>query len=565
MKYNVLIGGAAGQGMDTISSIFEWSVKYMHLHLFSNKDYMSRVRGGHNFVQIHFGDETINAHTDKLDVIIALNDETIQIHKDRLSKNGLILCSQDIKVDDDRSFQIKIKELVKEIGNPKVGGTILIGALMKAFGFSTDIFEKALSKVLKKELMEANLIALKKGYEHEVPLFDSQFKSQEKNQEKILVNGNTAIALGAINAGVKFYSAYPMTPSTSIMTYIAKKSEALGIVVEQAEDEIAGINMAIGASYAGVRAMTGTSGGGYCLKVEAVSLAGITEIPIVIANIQRPGPATGLPTRTEQADLKFIIHSGHGEFPKVVIACRTAEDSFYATQRAFNLADQFQIPVIILGDQFLADANVTIEAFDVERIPVKTYLETDTSKIDQDYKRYQLSDSPMSQRIVPGKHEGRVVCIDSDEHDEYGKIIESSEERNAMNQKRLSKIPLIQAEMEEPWFFGDHDFQTLLICWGSTYGAVKDSIDYLNQNHQMKLAALCFGDVWPLPVNLLKEKSGQAKKLINIEQNATGQLASIIREVTGIAMDASILKSDGRQISPDEIIHQMLERGDLHA
>lgn len=560
MNYNILIGGSAGQGMDTIASVLEWSLKYSNLEVFSNKDYMSRVRGGHNFVQVRFSDKKIHSHSDKLDAIIALNDETIDIHIEKLSKDGIVVGSNEIKLDNTKIKKYNLKEISKEIGNPKVSGIILLGTLLKAFRIKPDIFEKSLKKVLKTDLIDLNLRAIEKGYEIGEEHFDLDL-SQVSKKVNILINGNTAIALGALAAGCKFYSAYPMTPSTSIMTYIAKKSEELHVVVEQAEDEIAGINMAIGASYAGVRAMTGTSGGGFCLKVEGISLSGIMEVPVVIANIQRPGPATGLPTRTEQADLKFIINSSHGEFPKYVVATRTAEDSFYQTQRAFNMSDKYQIPAIILGDQYIADATVTTDNFDFERIQIERHIENDTNKIDQDYKRYKLTDSPISQRIIPGKHEGRVVCVDSDEHDEYGKIIESSQERNAMNNKRLAKIDLIKQDLIEPWFIGNSNFETLIICWGSTYGPVKDAIESINSSNKGNVAALCFGDVWPLPEKLLRDNVCKAKQVINIEQNATGQLASIIREVTGITMDKSILKSDGRQLSCDEIINELIEGG----
>jgi 2-oxoglutarate ferredoxin oxidoreductase subunit alpha len=323
--------------------------------------------------------------------------------------------------------------------------------------------------------------------------------------------------------------------------------------VEQAEDEIAAINMAIGASYAGARAMTGTSGGGFSLMVEALGLAGMAEIPLVAVDVQRPGPVTGLPTRTEQSDLKFVISASQGEFPRIVIAVRHHADAFWQTIRAFNLAEKYQVPVILLSDQYLGDASATVEPFDVSQIRLESSAKENTST--EEYLRYRYTESGVSPRLIPGKTENFVV-IDSDEHDERGWITESAEVRVKMADKRMHKLVSIEAELQEPEFIGPQDFDTLLVGWGSTYGPISEAVQLLNEKGG-KLAALVFGDVWPLPQKLLLEKTKTSKRILNVEQNATGQLAGLIREQTGIVCNASILKYDGRQLSAGEIAERV--------
>jgi 2-oxoglutarate ferredoxin oxidoreductase subunit alpha len=349
-----------------------------------------------------------------------------------------------------------------------------------------------------------------------------------------------------------------MSPSTPILEYLASKSDKANVVVEQAEDEIAAINMAIGASYAGARAMTGTSGGGFSLMVEALGLSGMAEIPLVIVDMQRPGPVTGLPTRTEQGDLRFVISASQGEFPRMVIAIRNHTDAFYQTVRAFDIAEKYQIPVIILCDQYLGDASATVKQFDLSDI--KKNKSNAASMDSGEYLRYRYTESGISARLIPGKTKNLVI-IDSDEHDERGWITESAEVRTKMVEKRMKKRLSLMQELQEPEFIGQESFDTLLVGWGSTYGPIKEAVGLLNKNADGKFAALVFGDVYPLPQNLLKEKAAAARKIINVEQNATGQMAGLIREYTGIVCNESILRYDGRQITGEEIAERILRGG----
>lgn len=554
--YNLLIGGAAGQGIDTTVSILEKLLKCSGYHVFTTRDFMSRVRGGHNFSLIRFGTEPIHSHSNRLDGIVALDEKTIDLHKEQLKDNGFILCDAKLSSFDPRLIRIQMDVMAKVIGNPRVSGSIAVGAVLKLFGESLDNVSEVLQTFVKQHYLDINVKAVKEGYTSTETHF-SHLKGTHCDQ--MLISGSKAVALGAICAGLRFYSAYPMSPSTVIMETIASKADEAGIVVEQAEDEIAAINMALGASYGGARAMTGTSGGGFSLMVEALGLSGMAEIPLVVIDVQRPGPVTGLPTRTEQSDLKFVISASQGEFPRMVIALRNAYDAFYQTMRAFNLAEKYQIPVILLSDQYLGDATFTVDPFNPEKIqvvePTLEYTENN------EYLRYQYSENGISPRLVPGKTE-QLVAIDSDEHNERGWITESAEIRTRMMDKRMKKLEGLKQELQEPAFIGNSDFETLLIGWGSTGGPIEEAVNLLNEDKNANYAALVFGDVYPLPLEQLKEKAAKARRVIDIEQNATGQLADLIREKTGILCENRILKYDGRQISGEEIADR-IRKGEI--
>ncbi len=627
MNYNILIGGAAGQGVETVSAVFERIIKRQGFEVFSIKDYMSRVRGGHNFVQVRFGNEKILSHRDEIDGIIALNKETIENHIVRLRSDGFIICDEEIVFDeneatdsddnevtglkdkeatdsddnkvtglkeneatgsddneiaglkdkeksawkdggtrnkdngvisskDDRILRLPLKQTAKDAGNVRAFGSVAIGAVLELYGIGRMGIKKVFSDFFNEKIARQNCDAVHAGSKLVAKRFEA---AAGKRDSGILINGNEAVALGALAAGCKFYSAYPMTPSTSIMDYLAKKMNDAQIVVEQAEDEIAAINMAVGASYAGARAMTGTSGGGFCLMVEGLGLSAMLEVPLVVAEVQRPGPVTGFPTRTEQSDLRFVISASHGEFPRMVIALRNAQDAFYQTIRAFNIADKYQIPVILLSDQFLADSSSTWEPFDFGVIKHDRYIASNEYSKDKPYRRYEITPSGISPRLIPGQYAGSTVLADSDEHDEAGHITESADIRNRMVLKRMRKLELLKEELQEPLSTGEEECEVLLLAWGSLWGPVTEAISLLNEDNDKKYGALVFGDIWPLPIKLLTEKAGKAKKVINVEQNAAGQLGAVIAETTGIFCDRSILKFDGRPMSSQYIYNVVRE------
>ncbi len=497
--YNILVGGAAGQGIDTTVANLEVLLKKAGYYVFTTKDFMSRVRGGHNFSLIRFGNEIITSHSNELDGMIALDDDTVELHKQNLKKDGFILCDTKLSTTDPKAIKLNMGGMAKELGNVRVSGSIAIGAILKLFGIATDHVEETMKNLVKEAYLDMNVKAVKLGYES----VETRFSITPGNfSDWMILSGSKSLALGAIAAGVKFYSAYPMSPSTAIMEYLASKSVEADFVVEQAEDEIAAINMAIGASYAGARAMTGTSGGGFCLKVEALGLSGIAEIPLVAVDVQRPGPATGLPTRTEQSDLKFVISAAQGEFPRMVIALRNHKDSFYQTIRAFDLAEKYQIPVIILSDQYLGDSTATVEPFEISNLKVANPSNDEYKE--GEYLRYRLTENGISPRLIPGKSRN-FVSVDSDEHDERGFITESADVRNQMMDKRMKKLELLREELIEPEYFGEENCETLLIGWGSTYGPIAEAVNTLNEAEPGKYGALSFGDVYPLPTKLLQE------------------------------------------------------------
>ena len=545
--YNLLIGGAAGQGIETSVAVLQKFIKNSGYHIFTVRDFMSRVRGGHNFSLLRFGVDPIYSHSEVLDGIIAFDEATIQLHSDKLKSDGFILCDSQIKSDDSRVISLDMQALGKQLGNTRAAGSIATGVILKLFGFEITNAEKVISDYIKGQYLELNVKALEEGYN----LVETRFTLPKVDQrERIILNGNEALSFGALAAGLKFYCAYPMSPSTTILEYLAEAADEAEIVVEQAEDEIAAINMAIGAAFAGAPSMTGTSGGGFCLMVEALGLSGIAEIPLVVANVQRPGPATGLPTRTEQSDLKFVISASQGEFPRMVIAIRNHTDAFYQTARALYLADKYQIPVIILSDQYLSDSYASVEPFNLKAAEYN--IEETVVLPEENYLRYRFTSDGISPRLIPGKSK-HLVAADSDEHDERGWIIEEADARINMMDKRLKKLDKLKEELLEPDFMGEESFDTLFVGWGSTYGPISEAVYNLNKKEPGKYAALIFGDVYPLPQKLLKEKAEKATTIINIEQNATGQLGDLIREQAGIVCDYSILKYDGRQISSDEI------------
>jgi len=550
--YNLLIGGAAGQGVDTASAVLEKALKRSGYHIFTMRDFMSRVRGGHNFTAIRFGPEEVRSHSGRYDGIIAFNEETAALHRDELSPGGFLLCDSALSVDDPRAVKIDMAQTARALGNANAAGSVAVGAALKLFGAGLGAMEEILTESVRPQYVAVNLQAVRAGYdavEERFPHLGGDCAG------RLLLSGSKALSLGAVAAGLRFYSAYPMSPSTPILEYLAAKAERAGIVVEQAEDEIAAANMAIGASFAGARAMTGTSGGGFSLMVEALGLSGMAEIPLVVADVQRPGPVTGLPTRTEQSDLKFVVSASQGEFPRMVIALRHHADAFYQTIRAFNMAEKYQIPVILLSDQYLGDASATVEPFDMDGVEV---TRPGDEAGEGEYLRYRYTGDGISPRLLPGKTEN-LVAADSDEHDERGWITESASVRVRMADKRMRKLEKLRAELQEPDFVGAGEYTTLFLGWGSTYGPIAEAVALLNAREGEKYAALLFGDVYPLPEKLLREKAARARRIVNIEQNATGQFAGLIREYTGIVCTGSILKYDGRQISAEEIVKRVLK------
>lgn len=567
MDYTIKIGGEAGQGIQTIGDTLAKVFSRAGYYVFTHQDYESRIRGGHNFFQIRFSDKPVTASREKIDILIALDKESIEQHEKELSELGQIIYdSATLKQKHEKSYFLDIPFVtlaVEHGGNKIMANTVATGSVLGMLGMELDILLAIIKDTFKRkgaDVIKANINAAMAGHDYAIKqCLKCSFSVALISKPRMLIAGNDAIGLGAIASGCKFYAAYPMTPSTGIMLYVANKAREYGIVVEQAEDEIAAINMALGASFAGVRAMTGSSGGGFALMVEGLSLAAMTETPIVIALAQRPGPATGFPTRTEQAELQFALYTAHGEFPRVIFAPGTPEQAFYLTNKAFDIAEKYQIPVFILTDQYLADSQWTFDSFDLSKIKYTDYrLRGEVFKNLPEYKRHAFTENGVSPLGVPGdaKH---LVVTDSDEHDEKGHIVEDAETRIKMVNKRLfKKLPLLRKEIEPPSFYGHSDPEIVITGWGSTYGVMKEAVDELSSNWDV--AMLHFSEIYPLPTinkfNYLKVLKN-AKMTICVENNAIGQFARLIRAETGYSFNRLINKYDGRPFTVESLIGEI--------
>jgi 2-oxoglutarate/2-oxoacid ferredoxin oxidoreductase subunit alpha len=557
MDITIRIGGEAGQGLQFIGSALGRIFSRRGLHVFTHQDYMSRVRGGHNFYQLRIADRPVHSSREKIDIILALDEHTIEVHRNSLDPRGIIMFDERLTRTphpEPRFMNIPFLGLTEQMDlAPIMANSAAVGAILGGLGIGIDAFAEIIEQLLGKkggEVVASNLRVARAGSEHVQKSMDWPEHltcGEEGKAPLLLINGSQAIGTGAIVSGCKFYAAYPMTPSTGIMNHIASRAKEHNIAMEQAEDEIAAINLALGASFGGVRAMTGTSGGGFALMVEGLSLAGMTETPVVIAEMQRPGPATGLPTRTEQSDLLFVLHAGHGEFPRVLFAPGTPEQALHLTNKAFDLAEKYQIPAIIQSDQHLADSEWTFQKLDPAPLLFHDHRDRSSPGEDSGYKRYQLTSSGVSPLAVPGLSP-RLVVVDSDEHDEEGHIIEDAETRIRMVEKRwLLKWPAIRAEISPPLLYGHEKPGVVLVGYGSTYGIMRDAVDALRES--IAAAMLHFSELWPFPDpargNYL-DILNSAKLAVCVENNATGQFARLFRSETGYVFPAFIRKYDGR-------------------
>lgn len=550
---SIVICGGAGQGIQTVEDILAFVLKASGFNVFGTKEYMSRIRGGSNSTLIRVSDKKVSAFVKRIDVLIPLDKDAIFHLKDRISKDTLII-GEKVKLGADLPIiDVPFIKAAIEIGNAVYSNIIaasVLSALFKInkellFSYIKHIFEKKDEKVISE-----NFQAVEEGYKiaNELEQFIKiDIKPYNKNNlgKEILLNGAEAIAIGSIASGCNFIAAYPMTPSTGIFTFLAQHSHEFPIISEQAEDEISAINMALGAWYAGARALVNTSGGGFDLMTEGISLCGMIESPLVVNIGGRPGPSTGLPTRMAQEDLNLALYSGHGEFPRIILTPGNLYDAFYLTQKAFNLADKYQVPVFILSDQFLVDSYYNLPVFDISNLKIETsFIETKS-----DYKRYKFTENEISPRGIPSYGEG-LVAVDSDEHDESGHITESMDIRSKMVEKRLKKLELIKKEIIPPELFGRENYEILIVGWGSTYSAIKEALEILNRDD---VAFLYFKQVYPLhpdTANYIKK----AKKSFIIENNATAQFGQLIKLYTGIDIENKILKYNGLPFAVEEII-----------
>ena len=550
---SIVLCGEAGQGIQTVEYLLTRILKTAGYNVFSTKEFMSRIRGGNNSTSIRVSSERVSAPVDRIDILIPFSRGAVKHVSKRISEETLVLGEEEVLGDEyrgDKAIHVPLSQIASEVGGRIYLNTVAVGMLLGLFGVGPEILDSYLERQFSSKgesIVQKNLEAAKRGYQVSDDLLNSVRVQVDKDPQargNLIISGTDAVGMGAIAGGCNFTAFYPMSPSTGVSVLLCQQAAEFGIVAEQAEDEISAINMAIGAWYAGARAMVSTSGGGFALMVEGLSLAGILETPVVIHLAQRPGPATGLPTRTEQADLSFALYSGHGEFPRIMFAPGTVEDAFYLTQKAFNLADRYQVPVIILTDQYMLDSYYNVPSLDTSGLTIEKHI----VQTDKEYKRYKLTEDGISPRGIPGFGDG-LVCVDSDEHDEEGHITEDFDVRISMVNKRLKKLDLIKELVIPPELLGAQDYKTLIVGWGSTYSAIKEALDKLKRDD---VAFLHFRQVHPLhpdTANYLEK----AENVVIIENNATSQFGQLIKLHTGLETDRKILKYNGLPFSVEEI------------
>ncbi|MBI3342973.1 2-oxoacid:acceptor oxidoreductase subunit alpha [Candidatus Gottesmanbacteria bacterium] len=562
------IGGEAGFGIMASGTMLARAFARHGYFVFTLNEYPSLIRGGHNAVTVRIATKPFHALDRSLHMLVALNRETVEIHKKEFM-DGTVLLFDPYDYDWKREelpsgvtlVPVPFRQLVQKIGGDVImRNTVALGASMAFLGAPFEYLSDVIRDQFGKKgevVVNHNIDIARAGYDAVggmVPQVTSQkLDPVDKPGDYLLMNGSEAVGFGAVRAGLKFAAIYPMTPINSLITFLADHAKTLGLVYKQPEDEIAGINMAIGASLAGVRSMVATSGGGFALMVEGLSLAGMIEVPLVIDMGMRVGPATGMPTWTEQGELGFIIHAGHGEFGRIVLAPADATQAYDLTMKAFNLAEQFHIPVFVLTDKYLNESQWCVSAARMKGEAVITrgkVMPAVTNPSETSFKRYDLTViDGVSARSFPGMKGGQYMA-NSYEHDETGLVSEDSEVRSAMVERRLNKLVAIKKIAIPPDVYGDKDADITMVTWGSTLGPVLQAME-------TRARIIHFPWLFPFPGDATMALLNQTTRIIDVEQNATGQLASLIREQTGIEIKEKLLKYDGRPWLPEEILERV--------
>lgn len=595
------VAGQAGQGVDTASELLARAFVRGGYYVFSYPNIMSRIRGGHNFTAVRVSDRPVYSAPAKFNALLAMDELSVREHRADMVEGGPMIAEGRMSkaesgtkdegpgTMDEGLLRVPMAEIAGKHGGSKTMANVVgLGALLaltesggspRSRGRDRGAVQSPFSKLQGlleerfaskgEEVVRQNLACLKAGADYVRECRMSNFEcwgglGHEPNRghlghvpRRLLLTGNHAIALGALASGVRFHSGYPMSPSTPIMEYLASKQAEAGLVMEQAEDEIAAINMVIGASYAGARAMTATSGGGFSLMVEGLGMAAMAELPVVIVVAMRAGPATGFPTRTEQGELLFVTSASQDEFPRFVFAPGTAEEAFYATNRAFELAARFQVPAILLSDQLLSDSLWTVSSFNLARTRVSNDFDEQEwqGRPANSYKRYAVTRSGVSPRLRPG-FRGQLVRALGSEHDEDGFQTEEMAVRVKMHEKRMSKLEVMAGAVEVPTCYPEEAADVAVVCFGSTYGAAREAVDLL-RSERVSVAMVHLCDLIPFPRERVASLLSPARKVITVEGNSTGQLATLLRRETGIRAEAQVLKYDGRPFVAQELVEEL--------
>ncbi|MFB7641833.1 2-oxoacid:acceptor oxidoreductase subunit alpha [Peribacillus butanolivorans] len=570
------VGGQQGEGIESTGEIFCIALNRLGYYLYGYRHFSSRIKGGHTNNKIRVSTTETRAISDDLDILVAFDQETIDVNYKELHEGGIIIadakfkpvCPEDTKAE---LYIVPFTEIAQDLGTSLMKNMVAIGATCAVLGMEISVFNDVVDEIFGRkgeEIVKKNMDAITAGYKAMEVLLGEKLGAMElekaDGQKRLFMIGNDAIALGAVAGGCRFMAAYPITPASEIMEYLIKKLPQLGGTVIQTEDEIAAATMAIGANYGGVRAITASAGPGLSLKMEAIGLAGITETPIVIVDTQRGGPSTGLPTKQEQSDLMAMIYGTHGEIPKIVMAPSTVEEAFYDTAEAFNLAEEYQCPVIILSDLQLSLGKQTVQPLDYNKVEIRrgklVDFEIEEPENKSYFKRYKVTEDGVSPRVVPGMKNG-IHHVTGVEHDETGRPSETAVNRKAQMDKRMRKLNNLANTFHIPVYKNTpHEEADLLILgFNSTRGTIDEAIgrletDGVKVNHaQIRL-------IHPFPTDEVLSLVQSAKKVVVIENNATGQLANIIKMNVGhVNKIKSILKYDGNPFLPHEIHTQCKE------
>lgn len=566
------IGGVGGQGQQAAGAVFAKTCLRAGLQTVTYSEYPSIIRGGHGATQVCAASRTLTAPYRTVNLLVALNLETLQLHASELSHDAAIVYDSSKVTEGLEPFRrsplhaLPINELVAEAKVPAIASNVIaVGASFGLLGLGLPVLQHALRDQFagKGEAVVAmNCKAAEAGYRYaqthfRPDRFPYRLAVRSGGTAPPLLSGNEALSLGIVAAGCQLYVAYPMSPSSAILHNLAAWAFKTGMVVRQPEDEIAGVHVMIGANFTGTRAAVGTSGGGFALMNEAVTLAAMTETPAVLVVCSRPGPATGIPTWTEQGDLKYVVNCGHGDFPRAVLTPGDPQEAYDAAAVAFNAAEHYQLPAFILMDKFVCESVWAMPGFAAAKphIDRGVLLHADDLENVKEYRRYQITGDGVSPRALPGTP-GGIHLANSDEHDEFGFALESfgvgEQTRRQMMEKRMGKLHGVLAELPKPKLYGPKRAKLTLLGWGSTKGPVLEALRELPYVNYVHLPA-----VWPIPEHEIHQLVSHAEQLVTIENNFTGQFATILRGATGITPHHQLLKYNGSQFWPEELVEEV--------
>ncbi len=570
------IGGAAGQGVATPGDIFAKIFSRRGLHLNAYNAYQSIIRGGHTFLTIRTGPENVTNMGDRLDLLIPLNQDAMDRHLRLLTNGAACIYNSDtirpgITAEGVQLCALPVATLADITRNKVAQNTLAVGAGLSMMGIGFQSLEEVLTEQFKKKgdaVISENVEIARVGYDYATKNFRPfAWPLPMTGNRYAVLSGNIAMAMGGAAAGVKFYCAYPMSPSTGVLHWMAAHARKAGIMVRQVEDEIGVVNMAIGAAHAGVRSMCATSGGGFALMSEGLGLSAMMETPVVVIDCQRAGPSTGVPTKTEQGDLWQMLGAGFGDYPRAIAAPLDIGDCFKIIPEIFNIADRFQCPGIVLCDLLLSEGRLSVDPKDLDFVPVidRGELITNASSLseaDGAYKRYKITESGVSPRAIPGVP-AHTHTAASDEHDEDGVLISDEftnpTKRRAMMEKRMRKVAGIEAGVPPPVLWGPRNADVTLIGWGSTKGVIEEACEILTEQgisaNQLQIRWLV-----PLHGEAILEILKEARHTIIVENNYSGQFARYLRSETSFVPDGHIRKYDGEPFMPHHIVEAVIEQ-----